>query len=73
MNTTYDQALTSAVFEYIASDGIATIDEIAEYLGISNDTVANIVELLIRFGLLEYDDMYALSIKLSKTAKIILE
>jgi predicted transcriptional regulator len=70
---TYNERLVSAIFEYIADNGISTIDEIKNTLTISEESTINAIELLIKFGLLEYNDKYGLSVMLTKTARIILD
>ena len=69
----YSESLVSEVFEYIANNGISTIDEIKNTLNISEESTINAIELLIKFGLLEYNDKYGLSVMLTKTARIILD
>ncbi len=69
----YSESLASEVFEYIANNGISTIDEIKNTLNISEESTINTIELLIKFGLLEYNDKYGLSVMLTKTARIILD
>ncbi|MEM2856760.1 MAG: hypothetical protein QW416_06640 [Candidatus Nitrosocaldaceae archaeon] len=67
-----NQHLVCEIFEYVAENGITTIDEISDRLSISKESALDIVELLIRFNILEYDDEYNICIKISKIAKIIL-
>ncbi|GIU71849.1 MAG: hypothetical protein KatS3mg003_2389 [Candidatus Nitrosocaldaceae archaeon] len=66
-------SLASSIFEYIAENDIVTIDELTNHLCISKDNTMQVVNLLIRFGLLEYKDTYNITIALSKAARIILD
>ncbi len=66
-------SLVSEIFEYIADNGISSIDEIRDRLNISEESTIKAVELLVKFGFLEYNDKYCLSLTLSKTARVILD
>ncbi len=63
-------SLASAIFEYIATNDICSINELADNLTISRDSIAKTIDILIMFGLLEYDDN---NIKVSKRARVILD
>lgn len=66
-------SLASSIFEYIAENDIVTIDELSNHLTVSRDNTMQVVNLLVKFGLLEYKDSYNLTIALTKAARIILD
>lgn len=66
-------SLVSEVFEYIATNGICTLNEISDNLIISKNTLINTIDTLVNFGLLEYVDEYNTHIRLSKAARVILD
>ncbi len=62
--------LANEIFEYIAAKDICTIDELADSLAISKDSIIKTVDLLIMFGLLEYNNQ---TIGVSNAARVILD
>lgn len=62
--------LANEIFEYIADNDICTIDELADNLLISKESIIRTIELLMMFGLIENDSNV---LAISKAARVILD